>query len=422
VSGPDGSRVRRSLLPGGLRVVTDEVPGMRSVAFGVWIGVGSRDERPTQAGAAHFLEHLLFKGTPTRSAWDISAQIESVGGEVNAFTSKEYTCFYARVLATDLALAVDITSDVVLRGSLRSADVEGERGVILEELAMHEDDASDLVHDLAAEQVYGDSGLGRPILGTTRTIEVLSRAAIAGFHRKHYVPSNIVVAAAGGVRHSAVLRRVRRAFGDVLVEPGDPRPPRAGSTISVRTDVPPIARHRPAEQTHLVLTMPGLPRHDPRRYALGVLNAALGGGMSSRLFQVVREERGLAYSVYSYLSHFSDSGTLSIYAGCQPARAAEVVDLCREQMRTVCAGAVTSEEVARAKGQVKGSLILGQEDASARMSRAAKSELLLGDPVGLDEIIRRVDSVTVSQVRDIAELLLGNPPAVATIGPGGGAA
>lgn len=420
MSAPDDGGLRTSLLPGGLRVITDEVPSMRSVALGIWIGVGSRDESPSQAGAAHYLEHLLFKGTPTRTAWDISAQIEAVGGELNAFTTKEYTCFYARVLAGDLGLAVDITSDVVLRGTLRTPDVESERGVILEELAMHEDDASDLVHDLAAEQVFGATGLGRPILGSTDSIRVLSRRAIAAFHRRHYRPANIVVAAAGGVRHATVVRHVRRAFAAASDRECSPVPPRGGPTMQLAFGGLRAVRHHPAEQMHVVLTVPGLPRHDERRYALAVLNAELGGGMSSRLFQTVREERGLAYSVYSYVSHFSDTGTVSIYAGCHPRRTEEVVDLCSEQVELLSAGGITADQVARGKGQVKGSLILGQEDAAARMTRAAKSELLLSDPAGMDEIIRRVDSVTVAQVQDVASALLSSDPAVAMVGPVGG--
>lgn len=417
MAGPDSGVLRTTLLPGGLRVITDEVPGLRSVALGIWIGVGSRDERAHQAGAAHYLEHLLFKGTPTRSAWDISAQMEAVGGEMNAFTTKEYTCFHARVLAEHLGLAVDITSDVVLRGTLRSADVESERGVILEEIAMHDDDASDLVHDLAAEQVFGGAGLGRPILGTVDSIRSLTRGAIASFHRRHYRPENMVVAAAGGVSHRAVVARVRKAFAGLLDGAQEPYAPRSGATLAIGGAGSRLSRRRPTEQTHLVLTLPGLTRTDERRYALSILNAVLGGGMSSRLFQSVREERGLAYSVYSYVTHFSDAGTLNVYAGCQPERAADVVDLCRAELAALCGGGLTASDVARGKGQVKGSLILGQEDAGARMSRAAKSELLGAGPARMDDLIGRVDSVTVAQVRELAAELLAAEPALALVGP-----
>ena len=414
---PDGSVLRRTLLPGGLRVISESVPGMRSASLGVWVGVGSRDETRAQTGAAHYLEHLLFKGTPTRSAWEISAAVDAVGGELNAFTTKEYTCFYARVLGVDLPLATDVVCDVVLRGSMRAADVEAERGVILEEIAMNEDDPADLVHDLAARQVYGDSGLGRPILGTVESIEALTRANIASFHRRRYSPDAMVVAAAGAVDHRALVRQIRRAFGDRLAGAAAPAPVRAGRPRRLSAAGSTVVHSRATEQAHVVMTLPGVHRRDPRRYAVAVLNAVLGGGMSSRLFSAVREERGLAYAVYSYVTQYSDVGSLGVYAGCLPSKVDEVVAVTRDVLHRVASDGLTPGEVARGKGQVRGSIVLGQEDAAARMSRAGKAELLYGEFPSVDDILADIDAVSVEDVRLLAGQLLGGEPALAVVGP-----
>ena len=324
ISGADGAVVRRTILPGGLRVITEAMPTVRSVSFGVWVGVGSRDETPALAGSSHYLEHVLFKGTKRRDALEISAALDAVGGEMNAFTSKEYTCFYARVLDNDLPLAVDVISDMMTSSLVRTADVDSERGVILEEIAMHEDDPGDVVHDAFAEALFGDTPLGRPILGTVESINALQRSAINGYYRRRYRPENMVVAVAGNIEHAKVVRLVAKAFGPMLSDDGQvdrrPAPPRVGGR-------PPASRSgvsvvpRPTEQAHLVLGVPAFSRVDERRFALGVLNGALGGGMSSRLFQEIREKRGLAYSVYSYAAHHAETGMFGVYAGCQPAKA-----------------------------------------------------------------------------------------------------
>jgi predicted Zn-dependent peptidase len=417
LEGADGAVVRRTTLPNGLRVVTESVPGVRSVSFGAWIGVGSRADTPRQTGAAHFLEHLLFKGTQTRSAWEITAPIEAVGGEMNAFTAKEYTCYYARVLDDDTELAVDTVCDVVLNGRLDAGDIEGEREVILEEIAMNDDDPGDTVHDLYMRTHYGDGPLGRPILGTQDSLEALTPQGIRSFYRRHYVAPRMVVAAAGAVDHDEVVERVRTAFrgadvpGEPVIRPATRRAPAApGRGTRAVT-------HRPSEQAHLVLGLGGIRRTDDRRYALGVLNAALGGGMSSRLFQSVREERGLAYSVYSFVSSFADTGYTGVYVGCLPDKLRDVLDVTHEVIADVARNGLSDEELRRGRGQLRGSVVLGQEDAGSRMSRIAKGELLYDEIPSIDDIVARIDAVTSDDISELAGELLTEPPTYAAIGP-----
>jgi predicted Zn-dependent peptidase len=418
ISGADGAVVRRTVLPGGLRVITEAMPSVRSVSFGVWVGVGSRDESIAQAGSSHYLEHLLFKGTKRRDALEISAALDAVGGEMNAFTAKEYTCFYARVLDTDLPIAVDVICDMMTSSLVRSADVDSERGVILEEIAMHEDDPGDVVHDAFAEALYGDTPLGRPILGTVDSINALKRSAINGYYRRRYKPENMVVAVAGNVDHAKVVRLVSKAFEPALAaSDAAPAPPRVGGRApSSNGGVCSVVR-RPTEQAHLVLGMPALARVDERRFALGVLNAALGGGMSSRLFQEVREKRGLAYSVYSYAAHHAETGMFGVYAGCQPGRVHEVLDICREQLAIAAYSGITAEELVRGKGQLAGSLVLGLEDTGSRMSRLGKSELVYGELLTVDEVLSRIESVSLDDVRAVASEVLSSKPTLAVIGP-----
>jgi predicted Zn-dependent peptidase len=401
-------------------VVTEALPTVRSVTFGIWVGVGSRDESVRQAGCSHYLEHLLFKGTSRRSAMEISAAVDQVGGEMNAFTSKEYTCFYARVLDADLPVAVDVVSDVVTSALLRTADVDNERGVILEEIAMSDDDPADLVHDAFAHAVFGDTPLGRPVLGTVDSIEGLARRTIHGYYQRHYRPENMVVAAAGNLDHATVVRLVRRAFraaGLLEAGPAEPVPPRTGGVRlrGRRPDV--VVQSRPTEQANFVFGVPGLSRLDERRFALGVLNGVLGGGMSSRLFQEVREKRGLAYSVYSYNTQYADTGLFGVYAGCMPERVDQVLELCREELAKVATAGITADELRRGQAQLRGALVLGLEDTGSRMSRVGKAELVYGELLGVSELLRRIDAVTLDDVRDIADVLLAEPPTLAVIGP-----
>lgn len=412
----DGGIVRRTVLPGGLRVITEQVPGVRSVAFGVWVGVGSRDEAPAQMGSAHYLEHLLFKGTSRRSALDISASIEAVGGDLNAYTTKEYTTFYARVLDVDLPLAIDVVSDVVTNALVRSADVEGERGVILEEIAMHDDDHSDAVHEEFATALFGDGPLGRPILGTTDTIEALTPRSIRSFYRRHYQPQNMVVAAAGNLDHAAVVRQVQAAFAHVLVDGAEITAPRkAGRTRPHEAGQRVITRD--TEQAHLVLGVPGITRSDDRRYALSILTTVLGGGMSSRLFQEIREKRGLAYSVYTYAQGYSDEGMFGIYVGCLPGKVSTVLDVTLAEIEQVAKHGLTADEIERGKGQVKGSAVLGQEDTGARMTRIARTELHGLPLLSMTQTLGRIDAVTSADIATLASDLLCVPMTMAVVGP-----
>ena len=412
------STVTRTVLPGGLRVITESLPAVRSAAFGIWAGVGSRDEGSAHFGATHYLEHLLFKGTPRRTALDISAAMDAVGGELNAFTGKEYTCYYARVLDADLPLAIDVLSDMVTSSLIEPKDVEAERGVILEEIAMNEDDPSDLVHEAFSEQLFGDTPLGRPILGTVDSINSISSDRIAEHYRSRYTPDRLVVAAAGNLDHDRVVELVAEVFGPVLAGDAAPAAPRLGGPdagSAAGTGVRLLSR--PHEQANLVLGCAGLARTDDRRFALGVLNAALGGGMSSRLFQEVREKRGLAYSVFSFSSQHADCGQWGIYAGCLPAKTEEVLAICQEEIAKMIDAGLTDEELDRGKGQLRGSIVLGLEDPSSRMSRLGKSDLVYPRLEPVDEILAQIDAVTHEQVNEVAAAVLTLPKVLAIVGP-----
>jgi predicted Zn-dependent peptidase len=384
------------------------------------VPVGSRDETAQLAGTSHFLEHLLFKGTTSRSALDIASAMDTVGGEFNAFTEKEHTCYYATVLDRDLALAVDIVADVVLNATITVQDVDVERGVVLEEIAMRDDDPGDLVHDEFAAALFGPAPLGRPILGTEDSIRALTRRQIHGYYRRRYTPDAMVVAVAGNVEHAEVVRLVRRGFDGRLDPALETAPPRlAGSAQPA-----PPAQHvavvaDDTEQANLVLGCHGMSRHDPRRFALAVLSSALGGGMSSRLFQRVREERGLAYSVYSFSNGYADAGQFGVYAGCQPGKADEVLALMTAELDAAAAGELTADEVDRGKGQVRGGMVLGLEDAGSRMTRIGKSEVAYGDILGVDEVLARIDAVTPAEVAEVAAAVLARPRCLTVVGPFG---
>ena len=417
LTGSDGG-VTRTVLPGGLRVITESLPSVRSAALGIWAGVGSRDEDPPHAGATHYLEHLLFKGTARRTALDISAAIDAVGGELNAFTAKEYTCYYARVLDEDLPLAIDVLSDMVTGSLIESKEVDAERGVILEEIAMNEDDPADLVHEAFAAQLFGDTPLGRPILGTVDSINSISRERIYEHYRARYTPDNLVIAAAGNLDHEAVVALVQSAFGAAPDGSVAPAPARlAGPDADSATGTGVRLLSRQVEQANLVLGCGGLARNDSRRFALGVLNAALGGGMSSRLFQEVREKRGLAYSVYSFSSQHADCGQWGIYAGCLPAKADDVLAICHEEIAKVIESGLTDDELLRGKGQLRGSIVLGLEDPSSRMSRLGKSELVYPRLEPVDEILASIQAVTHDEVLAVAADVLARPKALAVVGP-----
>jgi predicted Zn-dependent peptidase len=413
-----GGRVERTELPGGLRVLTETMPGVLSATLGIWVGVGSRDETEEVAGSSHFLEHLLFKGTTSRTALEIATAMDAVGGEMNAFTAKEHTCFYANVLASDLPLAVGILSDLVTEACNTAADLESERTVVLEEIAMRDDEPADAVHDLFAETLFGDSPLGRSVLGTVESIEGLTRDDVDGWYRRRYTMPSIVVTAAGRVDHQQVLDLVTAAFGGRLSGDVPPAPLREGDGPVLTA---PARRtgllHRRTEQTHLLLGSPGLARLDERRYAAAVLETAVGGGMSSRLFQEIREKRGLVYSVGSALTHYAGTGAFSVYAGCSPKRVPEVLRLVREELARVAADGLTAEEVARGRGQLKGGMVLGLEDTGSRMSRLGKSELSFGEYLPVREVLGRLDAVTEDEVRAVAADLFARETCLAVVGP-----
>jgi predicted Zn-dependent peptidase len=417
--------IRKSVLPGGLRVVTEFLPSIRSVALGIWVGVGSRDEDLTHHGATHYLEHLLFKGTAKRTALEISATMDAVGGEMNAFTAKEYTCYYARVLDADLPLAIDVLSDMVTGSLIESRDVDAERNVVLEEIAMNEDDPSDTVHEAFTGKLFGDTPLGRPILGTVESINSITRAQINEHYEERYTPPHLVVSAAGNLDHDTVVALVQASFGSVLdrfagAEPAGPRLGDSGGLwdgygTAAGSGVTLVSRE--IEQANLVLGCEGLSRTDGRRFALGVLNAALGGGMSSRLFQEVREKRGLAYSVYSFASQHADTGMWGVYAGCLPSKADEVLSICAAEVAKVAADGLTDEELERGKGQVRGGIVLGLEDPSSRMTRLGKAELVYPALEPVDDIIAAINAVTHDDVLQVASEILTRPKALAVVGP-----
>jgi predicted Zn-dependent peptidase len=413
--------IARTEFTSGLRVVTERMPGVRSVALGIWVLAGSRDEEPAVSGSSHFLEHLLFKGTTSRSALDIAQNFDAVGGDLNAFTAKEYTCFYSRVLDRDLPMAVEHLSDMLQHSLIRKLDLDAERQVILEEINMHEDSPEDVVHDLYTEVLWPEHPLGRPILGTVGTIEAATPQRVRRFYHRHYVPGNFVVVAAGNVRHEDLIVLLRRHVdtGRALREgqrsswnfrAGGASPEPSGRSLTKR---------RKTEQAHICLGTNGLARTDPDRFAFLIVNTALGGGMSSRLFQKIREERGLAYSVYSYHSQYTEAGIFTAYAGTAPARAHEVVGLLRREVDDVGAGGLTVQEFERAKGHVKGSLVLSLEDPGGRMSRLGKSEIAHGEILTVDQTLKRIDAVTIDDARRVAERVLSQPTTLTVLGPFG---
>jgi len=409
----------RTVLPSGLRIVTEEEKSVRSAAFGIWVNVGSRDESNSTAGASHFLEHLLFKGTKKRSSLEISSSIEAVGGETNAFTSKEYTCFYARVIDKDLPLAVDVISDLITSSIVRPADVDAERKVVLEEIAMRDDDPSDLIHDLFLEKYYGDTPLGRPILGSVDSIKNMSRSTVFNYYKNRYKPEDLVVAVAGNVKHKRVVQMVEEALSKdgFLDQSRKEFKVRTSSQVKVVGKGKVTLLDKKTEQAHIVYGVPGVAREDKSRFALSVLSSAIGGGMSSRLFQEIREKRGLAYSTYAYSQQFSGSGVLSFYVGCKPEKAEESVKIIQSILFDIADNGLTQDEIERAKGAVSGALVLSQEDTGSRMTRIGKSELVYGQVLSFDEILREIANVTPEQIKEIARKTLPSSPTLAVVGP-----
>jgi predicted Zn-dependent peptidase len=410
----DESGIRRTRLDSGLRVVTEHLPGLRSAAVGFWVGTGSRDEPESIAGASHFLEHLLFKGTESRHAAEIAEAVESCGGDMNAFTGQEVTAFYVRVPDRHLGLALDILSDIVWSPALRIDEVESERQVILEEIRMRDDTPDDLVHEVFSGALFPRHPLGREVAGTQETITAIRRDEIAEYHAAHYQPSNVVVAVAGNVDHDTVVAQVEAAL------PAAPRDRPSRRNGADGADPEQLAvLERPLEQTHVVLGTRALRRDDPDRFALAVVDQVLGGGMSSRLFQEVREKRGLAYSVFSYRSAFEETGALAVYCGTAPERVDEVLEVVRGELdRLVADGGVSDRELTSAKGHLTGSLALSLESSSSRMHRIGRSELTMGEIPSLDWVVAQVDAVTAGDVARVIDRVLGSGRrTLAVVGP-----
>ena len=414
-----GSTVRRTILPSGVRVLTEHMPSAQSVSISFSVAVGSRDETNGHFGSTHFLEHLLFKGTKKRTALDIAVAFDSVGGSSNAATGKEHTSYYARVQDTALPLAVDVIGDMLTSSLIDAKEFENERTVILEELAMNDDDPQDVAHEAFAEAVLGSHPLGRPIGGTQETITAVTRDAVWEHYRANYRPQDLVIAAAGGVEHSQLIALVEK----VLIEAGwdlstsatpverrllQPATISRGSALNVI--------HRPIQQANVLVGMQGLVADDERRYAMGILNTVLGGGMSSRMFQEIREKRGLAYSVYSFNQGYSDGAYFGLYAGCSPAKTEEVTALMLAEFEKIATNGIREDELQLAKGNISGGLALKYESTQARMNRLIAAEIVNGEFFDLDDSLQHVNAVTAEQVQKLAAELAGRERSIVAVG------
>jgi predicted Zn-dependent peptidase len=420
VAAPSGEAVETTVIDGGLTVVTEHMPDVLSVSLGFWVGTGSVDEPDPIAGASHFLEHLLFKGTAQRSAREIAETVDAVGGDINAFTTKEHTAFYVRLLAESADLGFDILSEIIWSPALRHEELEAERQVILEEVLMHRDEPAEEVHDLFNSAMYPSHPLGRDVLGLESTVKAASRDDIAAFHRHHYRTGNVVVTAAGRVEHAAVVDAVSERLQKAAVSVGRDVLFGGGPPPRQKPVVPPLQRmvvNRQTEQAHIIVGMPGFDRNHPDRQVLNVLDHILGGGMSSRLFQSIREERGLAYSVYSYRSGYQGTGDFAVYAGTAPGRAAEVVALIEAELETMAADGPTEAELRAAQSHIRGATALGLEDSGARMSRLGRAQLALGRVPPLAELDDQIMAVTTADLSRVAKQVLGGPRSLVVLGP-----
>jgi predicted Zn-dependent peptidase len=421
IHGADGgSEVRRSVLPGGVRVLTEAMPGQRSATIGFWVGVGSRDEAPGQHGSTHFLEHLLFKGTKRRTALEIASAFDEVGGESNAATAKESTCYFARVLDSDLPMAIDVIADMITGAVLDPQEMEQERDVILEEIAMDSDDPTDVAHEHFVSAVLGSHPLGRPIGGTPAAIRAVARDSVWDHYRRYYRPDELVVTAAGGLDHDVVCGLVVDALHsagwklETAAAPVQRRPTdRAAITGTAGLHVV----KRPVEQANIIMGCPSLVATDDRRFVMSVLNAVLGGGMSSRLFQEVREKRGLVYSTYSFASSYADAGYFGMYAGCMPSKVQQVIELLGAELDKLAADGISDEELRKAVGQLCGGIVLALEDTGSRMSRLGRAELVSGEYQDIDETLRLIKAVTAAEVQQLARELAAAPRTVTVVGP-----
>ncbi|MDO7905780.1 pitrilysin family protein [Paenibacillus sp. JX-17] len=396
-------------LKNGLRVVMEKIPTCRSVSFGIWVKTGSRNEEPVVNGISHFIEHMMFKGTERYDAKAIAEQFDAIGGNVNAFTSKEYTCYYAKVLDEHLPIAVDVLSDMFFHSQLDETELAKEKNVILEEISMYEDTPDDLVHDLVSRAAYGDHPLAYSILGTEERLAPMNATHLREYMNHHYTIENTVISVAGNI-NDELIELLEKYFGHFDVH---------GSTGML--EVPDfhgdlLFHKKKTEQNHICMSFPGLAIGHDKQYAMVLLNNAIGGGMSSRLFQEIREKRGLAYSVYSYHSSHADSGLFTIYAGTAPKQTRDVLDLTKELLHDVAVNGLTESEIRKGKEQLKGSLILSLESTGSRMNRLGKNELMLGRHYTLDQMIENIEKVTMADVDAVLNQMFAAPFALSMVG------
>ncbi len=403
--------IRVTRLPNGLTIVSETMPRVETVSVGAYVRVGTRDEEAPENGVSHFLEHMAFKGTARRDAAAIAREIENVGGHINAYTAREQTAFYAKVLKEDTALAVDIIGDILTHSVFAPEEVERERGVILQEIGQANDTPDDIIFDHFQDAAYPDQPMGRPVLGSEATVTAMTRDALAGYMQRHYGPSRMVVAGAGALEHDTLVDLVRRHFGD-LTDAAPPEPEAARYTGGE------FREERDLDQVHLVLGFPSVPYGDPGHYPTQLLSTLLGGGMSSRLFQEIREKRGLVYSIYSYASPFQDGGMLAIYAGTGEKEVAELVPVTLEELRRVQHD-VTAEELARAKAQLRASLLMSLESTGSRCEQLARQLQIFGRVIPIEETKAKIAAVTIEQVQQAAMAAFRGTPTLAALGPAG---
>lgn len=402
----------KTVLPNGIRILTERMENVRSVSLGFWVKLGSRDETPALRGGTHFLEHLLFKGTTSRSAVEISKAFDSRGADLNAFSSKETTCYYTRLLDEHLPMGIEILSDMLQNPLLKKEDIDSERNVILEEIGLHEDTPDDVIHDLFLETLWPEHPLGKPVIGTRETVSNMTKGQLEEFYVNSYAPGSIVVSAAGDINHDKLVQMIDEHF--VLDRVGktqrDLAQPVTETSISVMK--------KSTEQAHIYIGLPGITVHSPKRFALLMLDTILGGGMSSRLFQEIREKKGLVYSVYSQHALYTETGYFSIYAGTSPGNAEKVINMIMDELMKIAVFGITDEEHKRSQDNIKGSLILNLESTGHRMGRLGKAEIIGGEILALDEIIERINNVSKEDINNMAKELISQKKAVlAVVGP-----
>ena len=401
----------RTTLDNGMTLLSETMENVRSVAIGIWFAVGSRDESPAEAGMSHFMEHMMFKGTPTRTAAQISEEFDRLGAELNAFTSKEYTCYYARVVDQHVTTAVDILSDMITNSLLAQDAIDSEREVVIEEIARMEDTPDDRVHEMFAGALWPSHPIGLPVLGSRKTVGSFGHDDAVGFRERHYLTGNCIAVAAGHVDHDEFVKAVREKLR--LRE----APRSARERTEAVTEKRVVNLTKETEQAHVCYGVAGLNAHAPERFALSVMDTIFGGGMSSRLFQEIREKRGLAYAVYSYHSLYQDTGQYTIYAGTRPSNMEQVVGLIQGEVDRLLSDGVTDDELHRAKESLKGHLVLGLENTRNRMTRIGKAETIQGEILSIDELVARVDAVGRKEVADVAECLFSDGRVLSVIGP-----